>query len=167
MNTANITTGEGKAGFMLSRAIHSKALELGINKKEVARRLGLSYVYFVALANGTRTWDALNKKILRSVATFLGVPLVQVLIWAETLEKEDFIFQQGLDDRLEIVLRQIKADPFWCLVAPSSKDWAKAPADTRLFAALLYERVSGKDLIDKAQCFELVDAEKEGAHDCH
>lgn len=145
-----------KRGIALARAIEHRASCLGLSQKESAKELGFSEPYYALLLSGQRWFGSVSEDKLKRIASFLDVPLVSVYLLGEILHPEDFFRTSSLEDRLELVFRHLSQDPYLAGVAPNRKDWDRTPLPIRLLCATLYERLSDKELLERAKLMDIV-----------
>ncbi len=145
-------------GEALIEAIRARANELRMDVREVADRVGVSYVYMTSLLSGGRRFGGLDDDKKRALAKFLGLPMVQVLVLCDSLRAEDFAVEQDLGDRLRLSFRKLQMDPVYCVTAPTSEEWEQMPISGKLMLALLYERVADEEIIRKIKPYEITKA---------
>lgn len=150
---------EGKkiVGAVLIEAIQKRGIELRLNNSEAATQLGISYTYFSALLTGRRPISQLHRDVLKRIAAFLRVPLVQVLIWAEVISIEDFSYHETLEEELEVSYAKMVRDPHWGGIVPVREVWETTPVEARLAIILLYEKIAEKRLLEKVKVGRIVD----------
>jgi transcriptional regulator with XRE-family HTH domain len=153
------------AGRELIRALIKRARELGMDKYELADAIGITYPYLIALSNGSRPIPGISHDKLRRMASFLGLTFVQVLMLAEIVKPEDFVVDQEerLDLSLERAIENMRMDEEWGRIAPSKSEWSNLSRSTRLGIAMMWERVSQQDLIEKAKML-IVDPPVQSEH---
>ena len=138
-----------KAGDVLREYIRVRAAEQNLSMQEVANTVGMSYIYLTSLLSRTRSFHGLNIDLKRAIGKFLGVPLVQVLIMAEELSIEDFVYEMTRDDRLKLSLKKMRLDPAYASISVSDEAWDATPDEVKICVALLYERVCNDKILEK------------------
>lgn len=149
----------GKRGAALARAIEDHATELGWSQKEVAQNIGFSEPYYALLLSGQRWFGAVSEDKLRKVADFLDVPLLSVYMLAEVIHSEDFFRASSVEDQVRAAFDVMSKDKRFITLMPTLKDWEQAPLRVRLMCAILYQDVSGKDLLEKFRMVQVSDSE--------
>lgn len=142
-------TAKDKRGAALARAIEDHASELGLSQKEVAKRLGFSEPYYALLLSGQRWLGAVSEDKLRKIADFLDLPLLSVYMLAEVIHSEDFFRASSIEDQVEASYATMVKDKRFTTIMPTRKDWEASSLRVRLLCAILYQDVSGKDLLEK------------------
>jgi transcriptional regulator with XRE-family HTH domain len=107
---------------------------------ELARQLGITYAYLMALARGERPINAVSREILVAAANYLRIPAAQAFLLAEALHPEDFAYSAEIEEKLDRVRETMAADVIWMGYTPSRKEWHELPVRARMLIALLYER---------------------------
>lgn len=126
-------------GQRLIDLIRKTLIDRGLPERHIVALLGVSQSYWHSLANGHRSLQALSKEKLQRLASFLGLPLIQVCVLAGQFTAEDFVVARGLDEELESVVAALRTDARWLALAPSTGEWAALPLKVRMLVAALYE----------------------------
>lgn len=90
-------------GQRLIDLLRKTLIDRGLPERHMVELLGVSQSYWHSLANGHRSLQALSKEKLQRLASFLGLPLIQVCVLAGQFSAEDFVVERGLDEELERV----------------------------------------------------------------
>lgn len=151
-----------KRGAALARAIEDHATKLGISQKEVAKRLGFSEAYYALLLSGQRWLGAVSEDKLRKIADFLDIPLLSVYMLAEVIHSEDFFRASSIEDQIEAAYATMAKDKRFTTIMPTRKDWETSSLRVRLLCAILYQDVSGKDLLEKFQILTISEPDPPG-----
>lgn len=134
-------------GQRLIDLLRKALIDRGLPERHMMEVLGVSRSYWHSLANGHRSLQALSKEKLQRLATFLGLPLIQVCVLAGQFTAEDFVVAQGLDEELERVVAALRTDARWLALAPTAEDWAALPVKARMLVAALYEADGAKNSV--------------------
>lgn len=89
--------------------------------------------------------DVETRKRLVSV---LGVPGLQVAIWCELLNLDDFIVTQNFESNAKAALQAMRADPAVSCLTPSDDVWDQTPTHARIALILMYQTLTQKPLLD-------------------
>lgn len=116
---------------------------------ELAKRLGIGYVYLTQLLRGKKDTAGLGRKILVAAAEYLDVPIAEVYLWAGVLQPTDFVhegkFKAMSGEQFDVMSRH----PQWGGFMPTRKEWDAMSDRARLLVVLAFEQVTGVTLIDK------------------
>lgn len=148
-------------GARLVKLIQKTLIDRDLPDRSIADVMGVTQVYWNALANGNRQIKSLGKDKLQKIAEFLNIPLVQVYVLADHLTAEDFFTSKTLDEQLWLSLRKMQEDPQWGAYAPSEEEWEQTPLSVKTTFVTLYERETKRFLLAKA-AVELPDAHFKG-----
>lgn len=154
-------------GLALIDALTTRAEELALNKYELAEEVGLTYTYLRALSTGQRPVKGLSNERIRSMAKFLQVPVVEVMMLAGQVSEEDFFTsdQEALERELNNAYRFLREDPAWGYLAPSPEEWGEISRRQKVLITLLYSQVSGKKLIQAARRTKILPASFTADHE--
>jgi len=143
-------------GALVLRLLEEGAAR-GLDKAGIADEIGITYPYFCALTNGSRPISGISHDKLRSIGHFLGIPFVQVLMLAEIVTPSDFAMDQKteLQRTLELAWTNMRAHPEWGRAAPTPSEWAELGTNTKIGIALMWEKISGQDLVEKAKLIKI------------
>ena len=108
---------------------------------DLAKHLGISYAYLMALARGERPIPQIARPILEASAKYLRLPVAHAFLMADALSPDDFCYAPDLNERFDRVHDRILSDPVWCGYAPDRDDWYHLGTKIKMLVSLLYERV--------------------------
>jgi transcriptional regulator with XRE-family HTH domain len=145
----------GKRGAALCRAISTRIVELGMAQKEAARAVGISEEYFSLLLGGERWFGTVAEDKLHRIADFLNVPLISVMMLAEMIQPKDFYRSSTLESQVEAMFDVLEKDKRFIMAVPSRTEWSKTPLPVKLMCVILYQQVSGKDFLEKAELLQI------------
>ena len=94
-----------------------------------------------------RWWGTLTRERLKAVASFLDVPTINVLMMAEVVESSDYFKQSNVAEEMEKALARLKDDARYANMMPLHSSWDVTPPDVKLLCALLYNDLSGRDIM--------------------
>lgn len=134
----------------LSMAIRRRATKTGTKIAELALMIGLSPSYFTSMLGPRGNWSALNRHHYDVIASFLGIPYINVLMLAGVVVSDDFFMPSDLDSSLEKVYSAMTEDPAWCGLAPTKDEWSAESTKMKILIALMYEKLTEKTLMQKA-----------------
>lgn len=142
--------GKTKPGFEpmpLMSYLAAEAVDRNESPTELSQHLGIGYVYMTQLLSGKKDTSKLGREILVAAAQYLKVPVVQAYLWAGALKPADFFYERDevllSGDTFDVLSRHQN----WGGFMPSKKEWDKAPADLKQLAIMLFEEVTGTDVI--------------------
>lgn len=144
-----------EAGHELVTAVEVEALRQGLNVRDLGPRFGLSHAYWHAVAGGQRPAGKLGRAALTEIAAFLNTSVAHVLSLAEVLSPLDFLSpaaRKQLDESYGVL-----AEEAWMRdLLPSEASWSEAPVDMRHAMVRMFERLTGRHLLDEASVREVV-----------
>ena len=143
------TKPRAKRGAALASAIMAKATERGMLQKNVARELGFTEVYFSLLLSGDRWFGTIAEDKVRAIANFLDIPVISVLMLSEVVNARDFYRESTLEAQLSDAYKRMASDKRFTTCMPTLEEWDNASVAMKLFSAILYNDVSGKDFLEK------------------
>lgn len=132
------STPRAVVGQRLIDLIRKTLIDRGLPERHMVELLGVSQSYWHSLTNGHRSLQALSKQKLQRLASFLGLPLIQVCVLTDQFTAEDFVVARGLEAELERVVVALRADARWLVLAPTQPEWAELPLKVRMLVAALY-----------------------------
>lgn len=116
---------------------------------ELAKHLGIGYVYLTQLLSGKKDTAGLGRPILVAAAEYLDVPIAEAYLWAGVLQPTDFVhegkFKAMSGEQFDVMSRH----PQWGGFMPTRKEWDAMSDRARLLVVLAFEQVTGATLIDK------------------
>lgn len=128
-------------GTRLIRALNARAAILGMEPREVAKELDMSYSYFITLANDPSRFAGINRRFMRNIARFLGINTAMAYQYAGFLEEEDLNVEVTVDRLLAKSREDIERDPIYGVYVPLDENWSMLPLMLRLLIAGLYNEV--------------------------
>ncbi len=133
-------------GSTLLAWLFETANDRGLQLKEMAKELGVTYGYIHQLRNGIKPVPGISDEVVDRCAKFLDVPRLAVLVAADIMRFEDFYQEpDSLRTYLEPSLRFIKRDPLWgAFMHPIVFD---VDDKVKYFIITLYEEATGRKLI--------------------
>ena len=138
-------------GTPLMEVLEEAAKRKGLNKQELAEALGVTYGYLAQLKNAIRDPKNISDAFAEACAGFLGVPRIQVLLLAGRVRPSDF-YNVGSEEEFRLsvwkALDFIKRDAEWGCYFPYGLLEANADLAVQQFVVLLYEKATGKVLMD-------------------
>jgi transcriptional regulator with XRE-family HTH domain len=134
---------------LLMTYLATKAHEQGETPADLAKHLGIGYVYLTQLLSGKKSTANIGREILVAAAKYMKVPVIQAYLWAGALKPSDFIYE--VDNAL------IKGNAYdvmsrnqvWGGFMPSQNDWESAPSELKQLVVRLFEENTGQTIIDK------------------
>lgn len=147
-------------GAALARAIEDRATALGISQKETSKRLGFSEPYYTLLLSGQRWFGSVEQDKLHKIAEFLDIPLVSVYMLAEIIHSDDFFRATSVESQVDAAFEVMEKDKRFAIALPTRREWEKTPLSVKLFCAILYQDVSGKDFLEKAKLIKVKDPQE-------
>ena len=136
---------EGNRGGSLIAALFRTANERGQHLGEMAHELGVTYGYINQLRTGMRKVEVISASFTQSVARYLRIPPVLVMLMVGRIRIEDFLMpSMPRAARLKEGLHKVEADPMLGCVMPQSI-WT-ASADLQEFVLALYQDASQSEL---------------------
>ena len=131
---------------LLLREIKNELYEQDMGIKELAKQVGVSYPHAVARMSGERSWAGCEREIIKELADFLKVPVLQVYFWSGFLLPEDHYFTQDLTDRIKLSREQQQKDPYVGGMLPSEKAWKATPLEVQMYVVTLYASLDAQIL---------------------
>lgn len=116
---------------------------------DLAKHLGIGYVYLTQLLSGKKDTSRLGREILIAAAEYLRVPVAEAYLYAGALLPTDFVCEWESNlvsgDVLDVMARQ----PHWGGFVPKREVWESMPEEAKLFVLFAFESATGMQLIDK------------------
>lgn len=140
-------------GMALVNAMIRQATTLEIDKYKLSETIGITYPYLCAITNGTRPVGGISHDKLRSIAKFLDMTFVQVLMLAEIVKPQDFLKDQGqeLERSMLLSMESMRMHHEWGGVTPTPEEWNALSEKTRVGFALMWQQISGQTMLNQAQ----------------
>jgi hypothetical protein len=145
-------------GSTLLAWLFSEANNKGLQLKEMAAKIGVTYGYVHQLRTGLKPVPGLSEEVIDNCATFLCVPRIAVLVAADIVRAEDLYAESDcVRTYLQPALRFIRHDPRWGgLMHPTVFE---ADEKIQQLIILLYEEATNRKLIPtRVNEEELIDA---------
>lgn len=144
-------------GLLLAALIHC-ANERRQQLNEMSDELGVTYGYVNQLRNGIRKVHQVSDEFALACARYLGVPRLTVLMMAGRVTPEDiFESEEMMATEVPRAMAYICDDPNWGhMVTPELRN---ATLHSQFLIVRLYEKATGKALMDKALDPEKLTAE--------
>lgn len=152
-------------GAALVKVLIDRLNELGWDKNQAAEAIGITYPYLRALLNGARPLSGLSEDKLRNIAYLIRRTYAQTLMLAGSLRPEDFFEGQesAIKEQIDKAIEGMRRHPDWSNVAPNETEWESLSFNTKIGIVLMWERVFGQELIQKAPMI-IVEREPEKAN---
>jgi len=146
-------------GTPLMEVLEEAAKRRGLSKQQLAEALGVTYGYLAQLKNAIRDPRNISDAFAEGCAVFLGVPRIKVLLLAGRVRPSDF-YELGSEEEFKLsvwkALNYIKGDTEWGSYFPYGLLEANADPAVQQFVVLLYEKATGKVLLEnKVAALEL------------
>ena len=137
------------ASHPLMSFLAAEAQNRGHTPTELAKHLGVGYVYLTQLLNGKKDTAVLNRKILVAAANYLDVPVAEAYLWAGATEPTDFVRETRFVPMAGEIYDVMSRHPEWGGFMPTKKEWSTFTPRARLFVTLAFEKATGVTIIDK------------------
>ncbi len=134
------------------------ANERGLQLKQLASEIGVTYGYIHQLRSGLKPIPGISEKVINRCARFLGVPRLAILIAADVIRVDDFYSEpDSVCAYLEPALHLMQRDPeVGCFVHPAVFN---ADDHVKHLVVLLYELATKRKVIPtKVNLQALLDA---------
>lgn len=130
--------------------IYSEADRQGLSLGEVADLLGMSRPYLFRLRRSPAACQKLGRQYIDSIAKFLGIPVIAVMVAAGQLRAEDLSIQDdNAHEEIDRALRYIQEDPLWAVMLADVTDLNHG---LKALIVRSYEQQEGKKLLsDRSQ----------------
>lgn len=134
-----------RPGATLLACLVQTANRDGLQMKELADRLGVTYGYIAQLRNGQRNIPHISETFVARCADFLRVPAIVVKIAAGKICPEDFIFPEDeYEARLDSALAHIHSDTAFGPWMPATA--MQLDVSVKTFIVLCYQQATGVTL---------------------
>lgn len=138
----------GQKGARLLTLMRQKAAAEQSALEDCCFRLGISYPVIASIETRRRTWEELGSGVLRKIAHWLGISLLQVYLHAEILEPQDLLADLSLEKQFGDVINKMREDLAWGGLTPSPELLSDLPPQVKIMIALLYSRSLTSGLVD-------------------
>lgn len=142
-----------RPGAELLAMLYQRANEDGLQLKELAAVLNVTYGYLHQLKTGLREVSAVSDEFVASCAAYLNKPKMYVHALAGKLNLADFSEPSSLDGELEAAMSLMYKDSQWGGFMPLSLK--SLGTKERLFLVKLYEAATDKVLLPKMSIADL------------
>lgn len=116
---------------------------------DLAKTLGVSYVYLVQLLAGKKSAAKMGRDILVAAADYLDVPVAEAYLWSGALKPTDFVHEGKFEAISGDVFDVMSRHPHWGGFLPTREEWDDMSQRTKLFIVLAFEQATGEELIEK------------------
>jgi len=147
-SASSAKTPESPVGTALIATLWERMSERGHTSKELAKHLGITYVYLMALARGEKPIPQVGREVLKRAADYLGTPVAQAYLLAGALNPEDFVLSPTMDERIARIRDAMTHDAMWCGLALTDEVWQQTPREARLLICMLYEQSAKTTWLD-------------------
>lgn len=127
----------------------AEAQNRGDGPQELAKHLGVGYVYMTQLLSGKKGTTRLGREILVAAADYLSAPVASAYLWAGALEPTDFVYQGKYRPAEGSIYETMARHPTWGGFVPKKKEWDALSEGTRVGYVLMFEKATGMNLVDK------------------
>lgn len=145
--SAGLSLEESKLrGSQLLQWLIETANSRGLQMKELAAELGVSYGYVSQLRNGTKPIPGLSEDVVNAAAQFLGLPRIAVMIAADIVKPTDFYSETSdMEGLVDAALQMMRSDSEW---GPRmDPEIFRANLRSKLLVVNLYEEATGSRLL--------------------
>lgn len=148
MKTTESTT---KNGARLVDVLKAACKAVGKPIAHLAQPLGISISYWQSICSGAKSIQPLmkDKQARDAAAAFLAVPAIEVMALADMVESEDFVIDQSIDDQLNSVYLQMRADALWSSLVPQPAAWDSADRTMKLLVSMMYQSALRDSMLSK------------------
>lgn len=129
-------------GIALIHALWNKRQTKSETAQDVAKHLGITYVYLMALSRGERPISKVDRSVLNAAAEYLEIPLIHVYMLAELLTPADFVYAPSLKDKFAEIHKAMLSDPVWHGYALTQSEWNALDLKPKMLISLLFERAA-------------------------
>jgi uncharacterized protein (DUF2384 family) len=133
------------------KALEKYMTENGLSMKELSdeRYLGMPYSTLSSAMRGARPFPS-DRDTRSRIAQMMGVPGLQVAIWCELLNIEDFIVKESFEQDAEKALQAMREDPTVAHFIPPDSEWKKIPESGKVALVLMYQTLVGRRFLQAA-----------------
>ncbi len=115
---------------------------------QLAKHLGIGYVYLTQLLSGKKDSSKMGRHILVAAAEYLDVPVAEAYLWAGALLPTDFVHEGTVREMAGKPFEVMSRHPTWGGFLPTRDEWDSFSDRMKLFAVLAFEQATGTTLID-------------------
>lgn len=136
----------GEKGGPLLGWLLDEARQRGLQLKEMADELGVTYGYINQLRTGVRETESIGQDFAEACGRFIGVPTIVVKLLAGRIQLRDFAWPyEGEEGLVERAYRQMMSDPTARqLVMPESSQLSH---EARKALVMMYANATGQDVL--------------------
>jgi hypothetical protein len=151
------------SGVLLIQALQKAAETCGDDLADLGARMRMTESSWISFLNRRRSVETLTRTQLKAMADYLGRPLVYVMSLAELVRPEDFVSELSVAQQLNEMYERLRLDQTYGVFTPSAEQWNDTPYAAKVLIALMYGRLSERDIIGPTQIVQAVrDASKDG-----
>jgi transcriptional regulator with XRE-family HTH domain len=122
-----------------------EAQQQGLEPRQLAERLGVTYGYLAQLRLGLRKTEHISDDFSRMCACFLGVPTITVKLLSGRIKVEDFVVPGSATVRCRREgLQAMRRDPVFGPLLPASLEKLELEVQDAMLA--LYEEATGREI---------------------
>lgn len=133
----------------------AEAQSRGHTPVELAKQLGIGYVYLTQLLSGKKDTARLGREVLVAAANYLDVPVAEAYLWAGVLLPTDFVhegkFKAMSGEQFDVMSRH----PHWGGFMPTRDEWNSLSERSKLLIVMAFEQAAGVTLTDKTMVSKL------------
>lgn len=116
---------------------------------ELAKHLGIGYVYLTQLLSGKKDTARLGRDILVAAADYLDVPVAEAYLWAGALLPTDFVHEGHAREMSGEQFDVMSRHSYWGGFMPTRKEWDSLSDRARLLVVMAFEQATGTTLTEK------------------
>lgn len=134
------------------KALEKYMLDNGLSLKELSddQHLDMPYSTLSSAMRGARAFPS-DREVRSRIARMMGVPGLQVAIWCELLNLEDFIVKETFEQDAAKAVAAMREDPSVAHFIPSDEEWARMPQAGKIALVLMYQTLVGRRFLQAAQ----------------
>lgn len=114
--------------------------------REQAARLGITYVYFMALRRGDRPTEKVGVEVVRRFAVFMEMSPLVVSFYLGVFENRDFEVATTLESKLEWSFDNMKRHQTWGMYLPSKAEFGKLDENLQVLMVLMFNQLEKNEL---------------------
>lgn len=126
----------------------AEARSRGDTPTDLAKHLGIGYVYLTQLLGGKKDTAKLGRDILVAAAKYLDVPVTEAYLYAGALKPTDFVHEGKFERLSGDVFDVMSRHPEWGGFMPEKEEWDRMSQRAKLAYILMFEQVTGEKIID-------------------
>lgn len=129
--------------------IVEEAEKRGHRPIDLAKELGVGYVYLTQLIRGVKKSSQMSRKIFENAARYLDIPVAQAYLLGEALLPTDFVHEGKFAADSNNIFKTISTHPDWAGFMPTRQEWAKLSPKMKLALTFAFEQATGIQLTQK------------------